>query len=134
MIHIRRNDEIDWLKSKYLASSTGRYVAKPYPDGVKVRIPVRRALRRLCAKDWIDSRIAMLADTNPYLKISYEEFVSERRATIERLMDFLDSDIDLISSIDYKKLKKQSRGSPRDYILNFAEITEALSSRSVGTG
>jgi hypothetical protein len=131
VIHIRRDDDIDWLKSKYLASSTGRYVAKPYPDGVKVRIPIRRALRRLRAKDWIDSRIATLADTNPYLRISYEEFVDERWASIELLMDFLDSDIDLISSIDYKKLKKQSRGSPRDYIENFSELTEAVSSRFV---
>lgn len=132
VIHIQRNDDIDWLKSKYLASSTGRYVAKPYPDRVKVEIPIRRALRRLRAKDWIDSRIATLADTNPYLRISYEEFVDERWATIERLMGFLDSDINLISSIDYKKLKKQSRGSPSDYIENFSELAEAVSSRFVG--
>ena len=129
VIHICRNDHIDWLKSKYLASTTGRYGAKPYPEGSKVVIPVLEAVKRLRAKEWIDLRISSIADTNPYIRINYEDFLQSRWATIARLMDFLESDIGLISSIDYKKLKKQSKGSPSDYIVNYSELADAVASR-----
>jgi len=129
VIHICRNDHIDWLKSKYLASATGRYFARPYPKDSRVYIPIRKAIKRLRAKEWVDLRISSLEDTNPYLRINYEDFLQSRWATIESVMDFLDSDSGLIGSLDYKKLKKQSKGSPSDYIVNYSALASAVASR-----
>ena len=129
VIHVYRNDHLDWLKSKYLSSTTGRYVANPYPKDSRVYIPVRKAFKRLRAKEWVDLRISSLADTNPYLRINYEDFLESRWATIESVMNFLDSDSGLIGSLDYKKLKKQSKGPPSDYIVNYSALASAVASR-----
>src|SRR5688500_15708672 len=61
VIHIVRRDAIDWLKSKYLASATGHFTREHYPNDFKVDIPLRRAVKRLRAKNWIDHRLASLA-------------------------------------------------------------------------
>ena len=88
-----------------------------------------KAIKRLQSKDWVDLQISSLSTTNPYLSVNYEDFLHSRWPTIERVMNFLNCDAEMISSMDYKKQKKQSRGSPSDYIANITELEGAIASR-----
>ncbi len=131
VVHIVRTDSVDWLKSKYLADTSRAYAAKAYPEDLTITIPVREAIRRLETKRWIDSELSQLSGSNPYLRISYEEFLESDRAVVERLMTFLDCDPARLRDFDYRKQRKQSKRAACDYITNFSELDSALRQQSV---
>lgn len=126
VIHITRSDSIDWLKSKYLSDASGAVAAKAYPEDLRITIPVRAALRRLETKRWIDDQLSQLAQTNPYSRVIYEEFLESNRAVVERLMTFLDCDPARLREFEYRKLRKQSRHHAREYIENYSELHSRL--------
>jgi hypothetical protein len=64
IIHLTRLHAVDWLKSKYMAEATV-YMGQQYPDGMKVTIPVHKAVKRLYAKNWLDARLETLTHSNP---------------------------------------------------------------------
>jgi hypothetical protein len=130
VIHIVRSDSMEWLKSKYLSDATQSWTGRQYPESLRIEVPVARALRRLACKGWIDSRIATLGHTNPYLRIAYEDFLASNRESVAALVSFLGCDAAHLDTFDYKRLTKQSRRSARDYIANFDELTTALRVRS----
>jgi hypothetical protein len=131
VIHIVRNDPVDWLKSKYLADTSRAYAGKEYPEGMTIEIPVRGALRRLATKRWIDDRLSQLNRSNPYLCISYEDFLESDRAVVERLMGFLDCDPAHLRDFDYRKHRKQSKRDASEYISNHAVLKAALEERGI---
>lgn len=127
VIHVLRRDPVDWLKSKYLADKARAYAAgRTYPDGMTIDIPIAEAKKRLMAKDWIDERLAALCASNPYLCISYEEFLESDRAVVLKLMGFLDCDPENLGAFDYRKQLKQANRSAREYISNYDALVAAL--------
>jgi hypothetical protein len=126
VIHIVRKDPIEWLKSKYLADKTRAFAARGYPEGITVKIPIREAVRRLATKRWIDERLSRINESNPYLCVSYEEFLASDRMVVLKLLDFLKCDPAKLREFDYRKLRKQSKRSTRDYITNYDEVVVAL--------
>jgi hypothetical protein len=127
VIHIIRNDQIDWLKSKYLADRSKVYAAgRTYPEE-PISIPIREAKKRLEAKSWIDARLATLRATNPYLPVIYEEFLESDVTVVRNLMSFLDCDPAQLGEFDYRKQQKQSKRSAREYISNYDRLVEAIS-------
>lgn len=126
IIHVTRNDAVDWLKSKYLADRSRAFAGKGYPEGLTVRVPVGEAVRRLRAKAWIDTRLASLSASNPYIRVSYEEFLDSDRAIVGRLMQFLDCDLQKLGDFEYRKQQRQSKGSARDYIRNYDQLVSSL--------
>ena len=131
VIHIRRLDPIDWLKSKYLADKSRAYAAgRTYPEGMTIDIPIAEAKKRLVAKDWIDGRLAGLGNSNPYLCISYEEFLESDRAVVLKLMRFLDCDPANLGAFDYRKQQKQAKRSASEYISNYDALVAALETRN----
>jgi hypothetical protein len=129
IIHIVRRDNIAWLKSAYLSKITGFYVEQPYPEELKIRIPVRRALARLCVKDWIDKRLLLLKRTNRYLQISYDDFLKDPDETTALGLKFLDCDPAIV--IKGKRQRKQSTKNAQDYIVNCNELRLELSNRNL---
>lgn len=87
IIHLVRNDTVAWLSSKYLAKRTKTY-AGAYPD-IGIRIPLWLAARRVESKKWVDSRLATLATTNPYLRIEYERFCEDNQKVLSVIFKFL---------------------------------------------
>jgi hypothetical protein len=126
VIHVTREDPIDWLKSKYLADTSRAYAGKEYPRDLTIDIPTGTALRRLAAKRWIDERLAELERTNPYCRVRYEDFLESDRAIVLRLMEFLNCDAARLRNFDYRKLRKQSRRPASDYIRNYGQLKAAL--------
>jgi hypothetical protein len=126
VIHITRQDPVEWLKSKYLADKSGSTAGKVYPENMTIEVPIREALRRLRTKQWIDDRLAKLSRSNPYLHVSYEEFLRSDRSVVERMMKFLGCDAAKLREFDYRKHRRQSRRATRDYIANYDELTAAL--------
>jgi hypothetical protein len=126
IIHIVRRDPVEWLKSKYVSDKLKAFAGKVYPDDVTVRVPIAEALKRLACKDWIDRRLASLADTNSYLRVAYEDFLKSDHAIVEQMMVFLDRDPAKLGSFDYRGHRKQSGRSARDYISNFDQLVETL--------
>jgi hypothetical protein len=126
VIHITRESPIEWLKSKYVADKSRAFAGRAYPDDITVEIPVGEALRRLAAKRWIDDCLAALSTTNPYLRISYEDFLESDRAIVAKMMNFLGCDPGKLHDFDYRKQRKQSGRSARDYVSNFEPLVAAL--------
>jgi hypothetical protein len=131
VIHIVRNDSVDWLKSKYLADTSRAYAARAYPEDLTITIPVGGAIRRLKTKRWIDDQLSKLSGSNPYLCISYEEFLESDRAVVERLMGFLVCDPARLLDFDYRKQRKQSKRPASSYIENFDELAKSLGDRAL---
>lgn len=125
IIHIIRRDGVAWLNSKFLSKETKAYTSKQYPEGMKVSIPIVEARKRLIAKDWLDARLATIANTNPYLQVFYEDFSDKQEEIIKDCLKFLDCDPELVM-LQKRGLKKQSSGVASDYIANYQELMDAL--------
>jgi hypothetical protein len=130
IVHIIRNNNLDWLKSVYLAKKTKLYSQKAYPEGVKIRIPKWEAINRVRAKNWVDSRLSSLKDTNPYLGIDYEDFLEEQDGITATVLKFLDCDSTNLYSKN-RSLKKQSKYSVSDYLLNYEQLFATLSEKGL---
>ncbi len=124
IIHIVRCDAIEWLKSKYPAYS------RQYREGVKVEIPLRETIKRLRAKNWVDGRLATLADTNPYIRISYEDFADSSHETTAHVLRFRQCDAMERCRIEHR-VRRQSKGSAADYILNYNQLITELGRRDL---
>jgi len=126
IIHVVRRNSLDWLKSVYLARKANLYSKKQYPDDLTVMIPKWEAIYRLRAKNWVDSRLDTLKNTNPFLRITYEDFLKNQNETAARGIEFLDCDPTTLN-VSARRLNKQSRGDISDYVLNYKELVETLS-------
>ena len=127
IIHIVRRQGLDWLKSVYVAYKSNAYKGIPYPDGIKVSIPEKEAVSRLRTKNWIDSRLASLQNTNPYTCIEYENFLADQDTTIAAALKFIRCDPSKMYVAD-QPMKRQSKGEATDYIINSAELVKVLDS------
>jgi hypothetical protein len=126
IIHIVRRNNIAWLKSKAFADATGRYAGSRYPDDLRLLISTGEAKRRVAAKIWIDTRLAALSITNPYLRVNYENFVSDNLRVARRIVDFLGCDP---HELPVKELKHQPQSaSSRATISNLDDVQKALGS------
>jgi LPS sulfotransferase NodH len=134
VIHIVRSDPLEWLKSKYLATTTRLFVSTPYPEGTKIRIPPHEAVRRLRSKNWIDERLATLGDTNPYMRVFYEDFSRDGDSLLVSLMRFLDCDPGKLGNTNSARVKKQSKGSAQDYISNYDQLMTELRRHALDQG
>ena len=125
IIHVVRSDGLDWLKSVYVARMANSYVGKAYPKGIKVRIHIRKAVARLRSKDWVDSRLATLANSNPYLQINYEDFLANQNGVTDSILRSLGCN-PAIMNTDERRIFKQSKGHPADYVSNYDDLFEKL--------
>jgi hypothetical protein len=124
VIHIVRNDNLEWLKSIFLAKESKLYSGKKYPDGLKVQINIKNAISRIISKNWVDSCIQSLYNSNPYCLVTYEEFNSDNQKLAKKLVRFLGCD-EIIDLSRFNAIK-QSKGNARDYISNYDELSEEL--------
>jgi hypothetical protein len=126
IIHVVRRDNLAWLRSKALAAATGRYVGATYPDDMQVTIALRRAIRSVRAKVWVDSRLESLQKTNPYLCISYEDFQADNRQQATQAIRFLGCDPELLPALEMR-VQPQSRRDGGAKIVNLEELRQLLS-------
>ncbi len=96
VVHIVRRDNIAWLRSKTLADASGKYSGSKYPDGLRLRIDINEAKRRVATKTWIDGRLAALSVSNPYCRIDYESFAADNRGAARTVVRFLGCDTDTL--------------------------------------
>ena len=125
IIHIVRTNNIDWLKSRYLAKKHNLFYGKSYPSGTKIRVPVNIAVKCLFAKEWVDKRLQTIKTSNPYLSITYEELFSDENLSLERIFKFFNYEHIGVSQKN-TKLKKQSVGNAENYIENYEELFTIL--------
>lgn len=131
IIHLIREDNIAWLKSKYFSKKTGLYVGKPYPSITSVKIPVVSALARVQSKHWVDARLSTLKDTNPYCLVRYEDFCTDKVDVANMIFKFLDCDNCKIDLSEKGGRKRQSTGDISDGILNIDDLATALRERGL---
>jgi len=129
VIHVVRRDGVEWLKSKFVAEATKAYWGKRYPQ-VRVQIPPREAVARLRAKDWVDSRLATLASSNPYLRINYEDLLADQETVIAEALRFLKCDPSA-PPVRARRLHRQSTGTAADYVTNLKELIATLERRGL---
>ena len=125
IIHIVRHNNLDWLKSKWLAAKARSFVGKEYPKDIKVKIPVHEAISRLRSKEWIDDRLATLADSNPYLQLSYEDMFEQLDNMVISSLKFLHCNPDGVRGKE-RVIQKQSTKSPESYIENYQQLVNQL--------
>lgn len=130
VIQLVRRDGIEWLKSKYLARTTGAFTHTHYPDDAQVIVPIGSAIKALEAKNWVDRRLSRLASTNPYLRIVYEDFAADNRRGLETSLEFLGCDVSQIPP-GARFTEKQSKQSAAAYIRNHDELSRVLEARGL---
>lgn len=128
IIHVVRQDNVAWLKSKALADATGRFSGARYPDDVQLTLSPHEARKRVATKLWIDGRLASLSVTNPYLRLNHEEFLNDNLTAAARLVTFLGCDPSELPAIELRH-QPQSRASSAT-LKNVEEIRTALGIRA----
>lgn len=130
IIHVVRCNAVEWLKSKYLAQATGVYNGEQYPDGLQLNISLPEAIKRLCAKNWIDNRLATLAESNPYLRVCYEDFLKSNHSVFVSVLQFLRCDATQIT-MRAPSVRRQSKGSAANYVSNYDNLVTELERRDL---
>lgn len=130
IIHLVRRDNVNWLKSKFLARKSKNFIGRPYPEGMKVKIPLREAVARLESKDWVDSQLSNMSSTNPYHRIIYEDFLIDNNLSASEVFKFLNCSL-LDMKNEERIIKKQSMGSAADYIVNYDSLINILSKKNL---
>jgi len=129
IIHLRRDDHIAWLKSKFFSRESGAYVAKTYPDDIEIRIPLREAIARIQSKMWVDERLATLQDSNPYHQVWYEDFSTDKIAVAHSVYQFLGCNKEAAKISLETGRKRQSSGPLSKGILNYSDLITTLQSK-----
>ena len=131
ILHIRRDNNLSWLRSKYVADLSKLYHAgEQYPKDMTLSIPPREALSRVRLKAWIDDQFAELGCSNRYLPIKFEDMISDPEKTYDEISRFLGVDPQPFESSVLGA--PQSRGiSVADQITNAAELQELLSEQGL---
>ncbi len=128
IIHIVRNDNMDWLKSKAMAKKTGNYSGGEYGEGVQAMMKPSEALKRIKAKHWLDKQLERLSEKIPYIQVQYESFKENNVFEAKRVIQFLGEDDSLLPSLDEgMKLKKQSSKKDIELLENYSDIESLLS-------
>jgi len=125
IIHIVRQDNMAWLRSKFIARQTKLYIGKKYPENIQVRINIKEAVKRLYAKKWLDGQLATLARSNPYIQVIFEDFAINNRPVIERIISFLHCNPEYLPK-SIIKTQKQATTPVEQSIINFEELVSAL--------
>lgn len=135
VIHIIREDNVNWLKSKAISRKTGSYFGQEYKEGETAGMNVSEALKRVEAKHFIDDRLSQLSETNPFIQISYEEFLSDNKFVAQEVIRFLGEDASLLPNLDEVMLAKPQTGTkPVQSILeNYQEIFNSLNTKELLT-
>lgn len=131
VIHIVRNDHMGWLLSKEMARSSGIYVGKEYPKGLKVAITIKEALKRIQSKVWVDSRLGSLADTGRYFRVRFEDFAANNDQVARGALAFLGCNLDGLTNLEATIRRQSHSADSGDGILNYEQLQAALSERGL---
>jgi len=124
VVHVIRQDNVAWLRSKVLSDAAGHHSGTRYPDDLQLSISASEAKRRVAIKVWIDGRLASLSVTNPYLRVNHESFVSDNQGIARNIVEFLGCDP---AELPLAGLEHQSQSrSSRAALVNAEEIRQAL--------
>jgi hypothetical protein len=129
IIHIVRNDNLEWLKSVFLAKATKVFSGKNYPEGYTVQIDIHNAIARVRSKMWVDECIGSLKSSNPYFRIEYEKFKENNQKTAVKMMNFFNMP-GLLEFENYNAVR-QSKHDACDYIRNYQKLRSALKQRNL---
>ena len=122
VIQIIRKDQIEWLKSMFIAKKLNSYIGTTYPKDTKIRIPIKKAIKRLKSKNYVDHELSELRYTNPYLPIEYEKFSLNPTESIKEVHRFLNVNEEETAFNQPRKIKRQSTQTARNYIINYEEL------------
>jgi LPS sulfotransferase NodH len=131
IIHLRRDDHIAWLKSKFISKESGAYVGKSYPDDIEINIPLGEAVARIKSKMWVDERLTTLQDSNPYHSVWYEDFSADKIAVAHSVYQFLNCNIEAAKLSIETGRKRQSKGPLSNGILNYSDLVSKLQSKNL---
>jgi len=127
VIHIVREDNLGWLRSRSVARQSGIYFGRPYPADTLVSVDLTEARRRIAAKDWVDQRLSTIARCNPYLAVSYDAFRRDNLSILSRVLEFLDLDPTLLPSLElHMRAKPQSSAAIESNVQNHLELEKFL--------
>lgn len=127
IIHIVREDNLAWFRSRKIARKSGIHFGASYPTDIKLTADLSEARRRVLAKNWVDGRLARLAHSNPYLRVGYDEFRTDNLLVLNRTLRFLDVDpAQLPSPAEHMRAKPQSGQRTQDSVDNHHELEEYL--------
>lgn len=132
VVHVVREDNLAWLTSKALSRESGVYFGKPYEDKLVVKIDINEAIKRIVSKSWVDSRLVTLKQSNPYLRVCYEDFRRDNKAVLDEVVTFLGMDASLLPPLEKcMRAKPQSTKSMQESVVNFTELESELSRRGL---
>ena len=124
IIHIVRNDHLEWLASLFMARSSKMFINKEYPRDLTISVPIKEAVKRVRAKLEIEKRLRELRISNPYLEVRYEDAIADREVTYRQLFQFLEVDVPKL--IPPAATKKQQQRPIYEVIVNFDDLRQRI--------
>lgn len=124
IIQIIREDQLAWIASLFMAKSSKLYINKKYPKDLKVKIPVKKAIKRLKSKTKLEKMLRTLHTSNPYIELKYEEILTRREAALIELFDFLE--VSSPGTIPDAPIKKQQHRPISEVVVNYNDIRQAI--------
>jgi hypothetical protein len=101
-----------------MSKATGLYAKEKYPE-IQITIPSFLAVRRIKSKQWVDRRLSTLQNTNPYLRVTYEEFSRDNQSSLDGIFAFLGFD-----PIEITKGREKQSG--REVVVNSEELRQLV--------
>ena len=129
VIQLVRADTLAWLNSKVNSKAANSFQGSDYSEA-RVEIQLAPALRRAESKQLVDNRLGELTQTNPYLRVDYEDCVATPGEVTRRIDAFLE--VDPAARPESASTRtKQSNSRLEDQVLNYAALREALQERGL---
>ncbi len=125
VIHVIREDNVAWLRSKFVARESNSFAGEEYPEDLAVHIPRKEALARLRSKRWVDETLKELEGTNPYLRVTYEALSADIEQSSTEALQFLGAEPSLCPTSG-ASLNKQATRTDSEYIANYDALVEYL--------
>ena len=126
IIRITRYNLLRRYLSSKIANKECRWSSSNYRGGlITIPVDLHDLKRSINCLETIDCQIDTLAEEFQYLRVSYEQIVSNSKSSLRNIFEFLGVDVDQTEKIEPRTVK-QNPGKLNMLIENYDEVREAL--------
>lgn len=125
IIHLIRGNVLKTILSLETAQKRQQYHSTRKAKPVQVHLRPGKLMRNMARRERLIEQYRAMFRDQPYLEIFYEAFVADREAELQRVLQFLELEMD--GSVSLKTdLVKLNPNSIKDIIENYEQIAQAL--------
>lgn len=129
IIHLIRNNILKTIISLETAQKRRQFHSTQKVKPVQVCLRPGKLKRNLARRERLIKQYRAMFTDQPYLEVSYEAFVADRKAELQRVLQFFEVEVDRSVSLE-ADLVKLNPDSIEDIIENYEQIAQVLQGTS----